>query len=393
MSTDPEDRMNTQEDREARDGLLQLNTYLGGHADGLVSDDSSEEDFHQEEAVVPPPPPAAQPPVPPAPPTLPAASHPLFKTAQATLAKRKFVPLKEKQDLLLRIREKLSHDLIKAVFPGGDALSLEMQGVYHNITATGNTHHKRRLEWSQAFTATMLAKFFTGMEIRKGRSDQQQKRESRRTAAAVAELETVSRAVKKAMKAEETSNRLKGSKHKKGKVYWQQGAASRLQDQCSYDPAKLDRFGCPICDHHSIMPVDDLDKIQKHNQGKRKEHDIAVAEHDAANRDKKGHPKLKGMLDVRMACYCCKFNCKLDPRGGTCPECSKPGVDYLEYENGVPVACNCPLCNCQCSIYFYLTDRFNINKNEERLRSGPQPEEEQYSGNPIFARSSTCRRP
>ena len=221
MSTDPEDRMNTQEDREARDGLLQLNTYLGGHADGLLSDDSSEEDFHQEEAVVPPPPPAAQPPVPPAPPTLPAASHPLFETAQATLVKRKFLSLEEKKDLLVRIRDKLNQDLIKAVFPGGDALSHEMQRVYHDVTMTGSSQYMIKKHWSLAYSATLLAKFFTGMEIRKERSDQQ-KRESRRTRAAADVLEDVAEAVKKAMKDDEQSTRLKVFKHKKGKVYLQE---------------------------------------------------------------------------------------------------------------------------------------------------------------------------
>ncbi|VEU41257.1 unnamed protein product [Pseudo-nitzschia multistriata] len=77
------------------------------------------------------------------------------------------------------------------------------------------------------------------MEIRKGRD--QQKRDSRRTAAAVAELETVSRAVKKAMEEEEQGVILKASKQKKGKVYWQRGQA-RLQDDWDFDPAKLDRF-------------------------------------------------------------------------------------------------------------------------------------------------------
>ena len=105
--------------------------------------------------------------------------------------------------LLMTIRDKLSQDLIKAVFPVGHVLSLKMQRLHHNITATGSSQHKKRTKWNQTYTSTMNAAFFTAMEIKKGRSNQQQKRESRRTASVVAVLHSVAKVVKKATKEEE----------------------------------------------------------------------------------------------------------------------------------------------------------------------------------------------
>ena len=118
MCKDPAHTMNTQE-REARDGLMKLRTALGGCDDGILSDDSSVEDLDQQQEEAPGAPPATPAaPAPAAPPeTTPAASYPLFKTAQAALVRRKNLPLKEKRASLVRIRDKLNEDLIKAVFP------------------------------------------------------------------------------------------------------------------------------------------------------------------------------------------------------------------------------------------------------------------------------------